>query len=59
MILQGITTNYTASLIEALTNAEAEKHRLESELIVLDETKKDLADADAALNELGVEWEVE
>lgn len=58
MILQGTTTNDTAALIEALTNAEAEKQRFESELVEtkadLDETKTDLADADAALDELGV-----
>lgn len=52
MILQGTTSNDTTSLIEALTNAEAEKHRLESELV---DTKTDLEDADAALALLGVE----
>lgn len=51
MILQGTTTNDTAALIEALTNAEAEKQGLESELV---ELKTDLDDADAALAELGV-----
>ena len=53
MILQGTTPNDTTALIEALTNAEAEKHRLESELV---DTKIDLEDAKNLENELLAEF---
>lgn len=47
MIFQGMTANNTDAIAEALTAAEVARQKLE-------QTQTELADADAALAELGV-----